>query len=58
MAKGRHKNTINKSQGNIAPPASSHFTYNSKPWISYTAEAQENNRKSNLTKMVEALKQE
>ena len=50
MAKGQHKNTINKSQGNMAPsePAS--------PGYLNTAEAQEDDPKSNLVKTVEVFK--
>jgi hypothetical protein len=57
MAKGQHKNTINKSQDNIAPPEFIYLTTKS-PEYSNTAEALENNIKSNLTKMIEDFKEE
>jgi hypothetical protein len=56
MVKGQYKNTINKSQGNMGPPEPSYGT-TASPGYSNTAEAQENDLKSNLMKMIEAFKE-
>jgi hypothetical protein len=57
MAKDQHKNTINKSQANIAPPEASYPT-TASPGYPNTTEAQENGLKYNLIKILEAFKEE
>ena len=57
MAKGPQKNTINKSQGNMAPSEHSYPTTPS-PGYPNTTKTQENDLKSNLIKMIEAFKEE
>jgi hypothetical protein len=57
LAKSHHKNTIHKSQGNVAPPETSYITTTS-PRNPNIAKAQENDLKPNLRKMIEAFKEE
>lgn len=52
-----HKSTVNKRQGDMAPAKHSHPAA-ANPGDPNTTETQENNLKSNLTKMVEACKEE
>jgi hypothetical protein len=56
MAKGQHKNKMNKNQGNMAPTEPScHIT--ASPGYSNTTEAQENDLKSNFMTTIEAFKE-
>jgi hypothetical protein len=57
MAKGQHKNTINKSQGSKAPTEPS-YPITASPGYFNTTEAQENDLKSNLVKMIESFEDE
>lgn len=57
MARGQHKSTINNSQGYMAPLEPNYPTTVS-PGYSNTAEVQENDLKSSLMKMTEAIKEE
>ena len=56
MAKGQLKNT-NKSQGNMEPPEPSYLNTASTRYIK-TTEAQGNDLKSNLEKIIETFKEE
>ena len=57
MPRHQHKNTVNKSQGNMAPPEPSYPT-TARPKYSNIAEAQENNLKINFMRMTKVLKEE
>lgn len=57
MLKGQHKNTIKKSQGNMAPPEHS-YTTTASPGYPNTTEAEENDVKANLIKIIETFKEE
>lgn len=57
MIEGQHKNTINKSQGNMAPSEHSYTTATSPGYPNKT-EAQENELKCNLTKLIGTFKEE
>lgn len=57
MPRGQHKNIINNSQDNMAPPEPSYSTTASSEH-SDTVEAQENNLKINFMKRMEVLKEE
>jgi len=57
MAKGPRKKTINESQGNVTPPENSYST-TARLGYPNTTEAEENDLKSNLIKMIEAFKEE
>lgn len=57
MGKGQCKNTIIKSLGNMAPPDPSYLAKESLGY-SNIAEAQEDDHKSNLIKIIEAIKKE
>lgn len=57
MAKDHHKNTINKNQGNMAPPEPSYPNIAS-PGCPNTAEAQDDDLKSNPIEMIENFKKE
>ena len=57
MAKGPGKTTIYKSQGNVPPSELSYATTASLGYPN-TTEAQENDLKSNLIKMMEVFKEE
>jgi hypothetical protein len=57
MAKGQHKNTTRKSQGNMAPPGPSYPTTASPGYLN-TAKAQKDDCEPNLIKMTEAFKEE
>lgn len=57
MAKGQQKSTICKSQGKMAQPEPS-YTTTASPRCPYTAEAQEDDLKSNLKWVIEAFKDE
>jgi hypothetical protein len=57
MPKGQYKNTMIKIHGNMAPPEPSYLaTIN--PGYPHETEAQEENLKSNLIKMIEAFKED
>lgn len=57
MAEDQSKSTVNKNQGNMAPPGAS---YPDTARIGYpnTIETQENDFKSSLTKIIGAFKEE
>ena len=57
MVKGQHKNTINKSYGNMEPPELS-YPMTASPGYPNTLEAQENDLKSNLRKIIVTFKGE
>ena len=57
VAKGQCENTEHKNQGNVALSAQSYSTPASPGHLN-TTEAQENDLKSNLMKMIEAFKEE
>jgi hypothetical protein len=54
MAKGQKKNRVNKNQSFMAPSEPNYPTLASTGYPK-TAEAQENEHQSNLTKMIEAF---
>ena len=51
MAKGQHKNKINKSQGNMKPPETRYSTNASSAYLNL----KKNYLESNLLKMIEAF---
>jgi hypothetical protein len=57
MAKDQHKDKINKSWNNMAPPENSYLATLS-PVYPNTPESQENAIKSNLIKIIEPFKEE
>jgi hypothetical protein len=57
MLKEQHKNTINKSKGNMVPPDPSYPPITNPEYPNET-EAQEKDLKSNLIKMIEAFKED
>jgi hypothetical protein len=57
MTKGSRKNTNNKSQGNMTPSEHS-YPIIASPRYPNSTEAQENDCKSNLIKMIESFKYE
>jgi len=57
MAKGQHKNTINKTRDNMSLPEHSYCIAASLVYHN-VAEAQENDLNTNHVKIVEALKKE
>lgn len=56
MAKGQSKKTINKSQGNMAPPQPN-YPATTNPGYPNETETQEEDFKSSLTKMIESFKE-
>jgi hypothetical protein len=58
MDKGKHKNIINKSQGNMTSPEPSHPSTAILLGYCSTPEAQENDLKSNRIKIVDAFTEE
>jgi hypothetical protein len=57
MPKGQHKNTISKTQGNIAPLEPSYPT-TANPGYFIETEAQGDVHESNLIKMIEAFNED
>ena len=57
MAKGPSKNTVNKSQDNVACLEPSYLMTTSPRYLNRT-EAQEDDLESNLIKMIESFKEE
>jgi hypothetical protein len=57
MPKGQGKNTINKTLGNMAPPEPS-CSATENPGYPNKIDAQQNDLKSNLMKMIEAVKKD
>jgi hypothetical protein len=55
IPKGQQKNTINKTQANMAP-LETNYPATTNPEFPYRTEAQEEDLKSNLIKMTETLK--
>ena len=56
MTKGQCKNTVNNSQGNMAP-SETIYPITASPEYSNTAETEENDLKINHMKMIEGLKE-
>jgi hypothetical protein len=56
MPRGQHKDTINKSQGNMSLPESRYVTSASPEYFN-TAKVQEHDLKINLMKIIQILKQ-